>query len=146
MAESKVFVAVDPTKFTTAKEFIDESKRLSSFQGCKELIVVDALGNRDTVEDVSLLALWTLQRTVGLCRRALRGDAEAFVACYRKMGTESNLENWRLIDANTGESVDCRTLNLCKGSYAQLILQSLLASDTGIVAAPNGQQVYAEVT
>lgn len=60
MADSKIFVAVDPTKFATAKEFIDESKRLSSFQGCKELIVVDELGNRDTVEDVSLLALWTL--------------------------------------------------------------------------------------
>lgn len=85
------------------------------------------------------------QRLVGFCRRALRGDDEAFVSCFRSMGTESNLENWHLLDANTGDSLDCSGLNVCAESYAQLILQSLLASDTGIVAAPNGQRVYAEV-
>lgn len=54
------YVHIDCSKFTTAKEFIDESKRLVSFQGRKDLIVVDDLGNRDTVEAVSMLALWTL--------------------------------------------------------------------------------------
>lgn len=85
------------------------------------------------------------QRLVGLCRRALRGDEVAFVSCFHSMSSELIDMSWHLIDANDRGQVGCMDLSVTEAKYEQIILESLLSGETGIVVAPNGQRVYAEV-
>jgi hypothetical protein len=54
--------------------------------------------------------------------------------------------SWHLIDANDRGQVGCMDLSVTEAKYEQMILESLLSGETGIVVAPNGQRVYAEVT